>query len=99
MSFALIPGLPDPALLKHIEHDHDINVITRALAAQVSIDKTTVGALAVEPLRGPLPFSTVKGHLPDADGEIGLGAAALHVVAAKRGDFLMAAVFGHDFRR
>ena len=30
--------------------------------------------------------------------EIGLGQAALHVVAAKRGDFLIAAVFGHDFR-
>jgi hypothetical protein len=88
LTFAVIPGLPDPALLKSLEHDSRIDVITTTVAAQVSIDGSTVGALAVAPLRGPLELSTVHGHLPDADGEIGLGAATMRQIGAHVGSVI-----------
>ena len=92
LTFTVIPGLPDPALLQHVEHDDAVDVIMRALAGQVSIDRTTVGALAVEPLRGPLPLSTVKGHLPHEDGQIGLGAATMRQVHAHVGSLIKVTV-------
>jgi hypothetical protein len=92
LSFGVVPGLPDPALLKTVEHDKSVDVITRAVAAQVSIDKTTVGALAMERLRGALPLSTVKGHLPDGDGQIGLGAATMRQVDAHVGSVVRVTV-------
>jgi hypothetical protein len=88
LTFDVIPGLPDPALLTTIEHDKTVDVITRAVATQVSIDRTTVGALAVERLRGSLPLSTVEGHLPDGDGQIGLGAATMRQVDAHVGSLV-----------
>jgi putative ABC transport system permease protein len=88
LSFAVIPGLPDPALLRSLEDDNVIEVITRAVVAQVSIDKSTVGALAVEPLRGPLELSTIAGHLPRADGEIALGAATMRQIGAHVGSVI-----------
>ena len=48
LSFDVIPGLPDPGLLKSIEQNRNISEITRVVATQVSIDHTTVGTLAVD---------------------------------------------------
>jgi hypothetical protein len=88
LTFSVVPGLPDPALVEALEHDGNVTAITRAVAVQVSIDRTTVGAVAVEALRGPLPFVTVKGHLPDGDGQIGLGAATMRQVDAHVGSLI-----------
>jgi FtsX-like permease family len=86
--FDVIPGLPDPALLTTLTHDRHVDVITRAVAGQVSIDNSTVGALAIAPLRGSIPFSTVDGHLPGGNGQIGLGAATMRQVHAHVGSLI-----------
>ena len=54
LSFEVVPGLPDPGLLTSIERNGNVNGITRVVATQVSIEKTTVGTLAVQSLRGPV---------------------------------------------
>jgi FtsX-like permease family len=92
LSFDVIPGLPDPGLLKSIEQNGNISGITRVVATQVSIDHTTVGTLAVEALRGPLLFSTVGGRLPSGDGQIGLGAATMRQVDAHVGSVVRVVV-------
>ncbi|MGD0312906.1 MAG: ABC transporter permease [Acidimicrobiales bacterium] len=92
LSFEVIPGLPDPGLLRNLELDKRINGITRGLATQVSINKATVGAVAVDALRGPLLLSTVEGHLPSGDGQIGLGAATMRQVDAHVGSVVSVTV-------
>ena len=42
LSFDVIPGLPDPGLLKSIEQNGHVSGITRVVATQVSIDHTTL---------------------------------------------------------
>ena len=88
LTFPVIPGLPDPALFRTLEQDKKIKAIARAVALQVSIDKSTVGVMAVEALRGALPFVTVKGHLPNGDGQIGLGAATMRQIDAHVGSLI-----------
>ncbi len=88
LSFEVVPGLPDPGLLTSIERNGHVNGITRVVATQVSIEKTTVGILAVQSLRGPVLLSTVGGDLPRGDGEIGLGAATMRQVHAHVGSLL-----------
>ncbi len=92
LSFDVIPGLPDPGLLKSIERNGNISGITRVVATQVSIDHTTVGTLAVEALRGPLLFSTAGGKLPSGEGQIGLGAATMRQVDAHVGSLVRVGV-------
>jgi ABC-type lipoprotein release transport system permease subunit len=84
----VIPGVPEPALLKSLNENKGVEVITRALVGQVSINKTTVGLLAVESQRGPLELSIIDGHLPGADGEIALGAATMRQVGAHVGSVI-----------
>jgi hypothetical protein len=88
LTFDVIPGLPDPALLSTVERDKNVKDVARALAVQATIGKATVGVVAVEAIRGPLPFVTVTGHLPDGDGQIGLGAATMRQVGAHVGSLI-----------
>ncbi len=92
LSFDVVPGLPDPGLLRSIEQNGNISGITRVVATQVSIDHTTIGTLAVDALRGPLLFSTVGGRLPNGDGQIGLGAATMRQVNAHVGSLVRVGV-------
>ncbi len=85
LSFDVVPGLPDPGLIGNLEGNRSVTAITRDLATQVSIDKATVGAVAVDALRGPLLLSTASGHLPMGDGQIALGAATMRQVHAHVG--------------
>jgi hypothetical protein len=85
LGFDVVPGLPDPGLLKSVEQNGNVEGITRVVATQVSIAKTTVGTMAVESLRGRLLFSTVEGHVPRGDDEIGLGASTMRQVHAHVG--------------
>jgi hypothetical protein len=94
LSFQVIPGLPDPGLVSSIEHNGNVDGITRVVATQVSIEKTTVGTLAVQSLRGPVLLSTVAGNLPRGDGEIGLGAATMRQFHAHVGSLLGVGVTG-----
>ena len=94
LSFEVVPGLPDPGLLTSIERNGNVNGITRVVATQVSIEKTTVGTLAVQSLRGPVLLSTVGGILPHSDDEIGLGAATMRQFHAHVGSLLRVGVTG-----
>jgi len=79
---------PDPALLKRLEHDPAVTGITEGLAVEVSIDKTAVGAVAATPVRGGLLLSSVDGHVPIGDRQIGLGAATMRRVGAHLGSIV-----------
>ncbi len=92
LSFEVVPGLPDPGLLPTIERNGNVSGITRVVATQVSIEKTTVGTLAVQSLRGPVLLSTVGGSLPHGEDEIGLGAATMRQFDAHVGSLLRVGV-------
>jgi len=88
LAFSVVPGLPDPELLSALDRDKSITVIARTLTLQATIDKATVGVVAFAAVRGPLPLVTVKGHLPESDNQIGLGAATMRQVGAHVGSLI-----------
>jgi hypothetical protein len=85
LNFNLVAGQPDPGLLGTLEHDPAVTGITRGFGTDVVIDKMSVGALAGEAIRGTTLLSTVTGHLPSGDGQMGLGAATMREVGAHVG--------------
>ena len=79
-------GRPDPALLRSLEHNSAITGITEGIALPaISINNVTVGAIVGRAIRGQLLLSTVNGHLPSSDGQIGLGVTTMHQVGAHLG--------------
>jgi hypothetical protein len=86
------PDGPDPAVLDSLEHDKAVTGITEGFAFEISIDHTPVGAIAGEALRGEMPLSTVTGHLPDKDAQIGLGGATMHRANAHIGSLVSVAM-------
>ncbi|HEY5026052.1 MAG TPA: ABC transporter permease, partial [Acidimicrobiales bacterium] len=92
INFNLVGDQPDPALLTSLEHDPAVTGITRGLGTEVSVDKVPVGLVAAAPLRGPLLLSTVDGKVPDADGQMGLGAATMRQVGAHVGSVVTVTV-------
>jgi putative ABC transport system permease protein len=83
---------PDAALLKRLEHDPAVTGITEGLAVEVSVDKVAVGAVAATPVRGGLLLSSVDGHAPIGDRQIGLGAATMRQVGAHLGSAVRVSV-------
>ena len=80
---------PDPTLIQGLENDPAVNGITEGIALPViTINKVVVGALAGTAIRGSLLFSTVDGHVPNAPGEIGLGATTMRRVGADVGSIV-----------
>jgi hypothetical protein len=79
-------------LLTDLEHNPAVTGITRGFGTEISIDKVTVGAVAGTPLRGGLLLATVSGHVPSADGQIGLGAATMRQVGAHVGSVVLVTV-------
>lgn len=78
---------PNPRLLSQLEHDRAVTGITVGDAVFVNVDGSSVGMIAYRSVRGAPLLSAVKGQLPDADGQIGLGAStmrALHVSIGSR---------------
>ena len=93
LNFSTGPSQPmEPALLHALEHDPAITGVTRGVATAVSINKVTVGALAGTALRGTLLLSTVNGHLPSGDGQIGLGTTTMRQVGARIGSVVRVTV-------
>ena len=77
---------PDSSLLQSLTHDKAVTAVTEGIAvAEVSINKVAVSAIAGTAIRGRLLLSTVSGHVPSGDGEIGLGAATMRQVGARAG--------------
>jgi len=78
-------GPPDPALLHSLEHDPAVTAITEGFAVEVAVGKVSVGAVLGTPVRGPLLLTSVRGHAPRGDGQIGLGATTMRQAGAHLG--------------
>jgi hypothetical protein len=78
-------GGPPPALLASLEHNKAVSGIMKGFATQVSVNGVTVGAAVVTPIKGQVLLSTVSGHVPDGDGQIGLGATTMRQAGAHLG--------------
>ncbi|MGO9963604.1 MAG: ABC transporter permease [Acidimicrobiales bacterium] len=77
---------PPAGLLTRLEHDRAVTAISRGLAVEVSVNnKVSIGAIAATAVRGRLLFSTVAGHLPSTDGQIGLGRTTMREAGAHLG--------------
>ena len=81
-----------PALLASLEHNKAVSGIMKGFAAQVSVNKVAVGAAAVTPIKGRVLLSTVSGHVPDGDGQIGLGATTMRQAGAHLGSVVRVTV-------
>ena len=69
LSFNPNGGVPDPTLITSLEHDRAITGITKgAGGGELTINKVITWTIAASPVRGPLLFSTVDGHLPSNPG-------------------------------
>jgi ABC-type lipoprotein release transport system permease subunit len=86
------PGTPDPALLRSLEHDKAVTGITEGVATEVLVNRTTVGAVVGTAIRSRLLLSTVTGHLPVDDHQIGLGATTMRQVGAHVGSLVHVAL-------
>jgi ABC-type lipoprotein release transport system permease subunit len=81
-----------PALLANLEHNKAVSGIMKGFAAPVSVNKVAVGAAAVTPIKGQVLLSTVSGHVPDGDGQIGLGATTMRQAGAHLGSVVRVTV-------
>jgi hypothetical protein len=81
-----------PALLTSLEHNRAVSGIMKGFAPQVSVNKVAVGAAAVTPIKGQVLLSTVSGHVPDGDGQIGLGATTMRQAGAHLGSVVRVTV-------
>jgi hypothetical protein len=89
-------GPSDPALLRNLEHDKAVTEITAGVGSgEISVNKVLVGAVSATDIRGPLLFSTVKGHLPRGDGaQIGLGATTMRQAGVHLGSVVHVTLTG-----
>jgi hypothetical protein len=84
-----VNGQPDPVLLSNLKHNSAVTGITEGIAPpEVSVNKVPVSAIAGTPIRGPLLLSTVAGHVPDGNSQIGLGATTMRQVGARVGSIV-----------
>jgi hypothetical protein len=86
LSFDIDGGTPNPAFLHSVEHSPAVTAVTTGVGAGVlAINKVAVGSIVGSAARGPLLFSTVAGHLPQGDDQIGLGSSTMRAVGAHLG--------------
>ena len=81
-------GKQDPVLLRSLERDKAVTGVTDGFATEISVNHVAVGALAGSAIRGQLLFSTVNGHLPVADNQVGLGETTMRQVGAHVGSLV-----------
>jgi FtsX-like permease family len=100
LSFNPNGGASDPTLLGRLEHDRAITGITQgAGGGDLSINKVATWTIAASPVRGPLLFSVVAGHLPSISGQIALGATTMRLVGAHLGSVVHATISKGALRR
>lgn len=100
LSFNPNGGPSDPALLASLEHDRTITGITKgAGGGELTIDNVVTWTIAASPVRGPLLFSVVDGHLPSGSGQIALGATTMRQVGAHLGSVVHATISKGTRRR
>ncbi len=86
-----------PALLDSLERNPAVTGITTGVGAgEIAINHRTVGSIVGSAVRGPLLFSTVDGHLPAGDDQIGLGVTTMRQVGAHVGSVVDVTVTLHS---
>ena len=85
LNFTDLTPTPNSSLVRSLEADNAVISITHGIVTQTSINGTAVGGIAATSFRGPILFSTVNGHFPNGDGQIGLGASTMRVLHAHVG--------------
>jgi hypothetical protein len=84
-----VNGQPDSVILNSLEHNRAVTGITEGIAPpEIAVNKVPVGDIAGTPLRGPLLLSTVSGHDPRGDGQIGLGSTTMREAGAHVGSIV-----------
>jgi hypothetical protein len=90
------PGPPNPGLLASLEDNRAVTGITDyAGGGEVAVNKVLVGSIPATAIRGRLLFSTVDGHAPTADDQIGLGANTMREVGAHLGSVVDVTIRNH----
>jgi hypothetical protein len=74
-----------PSALRALEHNPAIGGITRGMGDEITINKVAIAGLAVTSLHGPVLISASEGHLPNGNGQLGLGETTLHQIGARVG--------------
>ena len=89
LSFNANGGPADPTLLASLEHNRAVTGITRGGGGgALLINKSSIWTLAASPVRGPLLFSDVEGHLPVTSDEMALGAESMRMAGAHLGSIV-----------
>ncbi len=81
-------GTPDAVVLRSLEHNTAVTGITEGIGTEISVDKVAVGAVAGTAVRGPFLLSTVTGHVPTTNDQIGLGDTTMRQVGAHVGSLV-----------
>ncbi len=75
-------------MLADIESQRAVIAVTAGISGDITVNGTTVDALAGQPIRGPLLLTPINGRLPAASDEIALGASTLRQVGASVGSLV-----------
>ncbi len=88
------------ALLASLEGNKAVTGITEGVGAgYLTVNGKVVGSIAGTAVKGPLLFSTVTGHLPVGDDQIGLGVSTMRQVGAQIGSDVDVTVTTHSGAR
>lgn len=86
-----------PGLLASLGRDHAVVGITTGVGAgEISVDHRDVGSIVGTAVRGSLLFSTIDGHPPTGDDEIGLGGTTMRSIGAHLGSVVPVTVTLHS---
>jgi ABC-type lipoprotein release transport system permease subunit len=93
-------GGPYPSLLKSLEQNKAVTGITEGIGiTEITVNKVLVGGIAGTAIRGQLLLSTVSGHLPRANNQIGLGATTMRQAGAHVGSLVSVTVSSPSGRK
>jgi ABC-type lipoprotein release transport system permease subunit len=82
------------SVTKMVGSSHDVTRITSEITSKFDdVNGTTVQAIIVEDLKGPMAFSLVEGRYPTGEGEVALGATTLSDTGAHIGSKIPVTIF------
>ena len=85
------------ALVKSLNDNPEVTAITKGVGGgEVMVNGKIVGSIVGTAVKGTLLFSTVVGHPPVGDGQIGLGVSTMHLVGAHIGSVVDVTVTTHS---
>ena len=85
-------GAPDPVLAQKPRADSAVTGITQGIVTEISVDSLALPAIAGTAIRGRIFLSTVDGHFPSGDDQIGLGVTTMRQAGAHLGSVVRVTV-------